>query len=819
MGPKTPTLDDRDYDELRESLVRRISVHSETWTDHNPGDPGIALLELFAHLGERLIDRINDVPNRAQMQFLELLGISLDPARPARTWVQFEVKGEEVELIPMDPSTARLRVSAGDIEFQQLDELAVFPVECQPIVKLDSGVDWSEVAGFDLFRNSLEVHLDHTVIPASTSIKQGGTTPEEEVEASPYEPHRLPPIENGVLPEALSLATTADHSLWLPISIPESVDEQPDIGKLASARHEIAGHTLCVGIRVDEQLDGPGEFEHCPNSSQSSDEPEVVWQIATGRFGKDDRIDQLVYERVTVESDPTYGLTRSGIVKLRLPADAADFGRWHFDDEVLTNPPHSPLDRDLRGVGDAPPPLADAKSEQRVITWLRVFRPDHPHPSIRWAGINVMDVEQAITAPPEKLGIGDGTPGQTWTLANQPVLQDSVTVQIRVHGEEWSTCERVDDLAYSGPDDLAFVLDAVVGIIRFGDGLRGRMPQPGEAVRVLSYRYSQGEDGNVAPGAIQKISRVPTGTQLDLKVTNHLAASGGEDAETVHEGRERIPDQIRHRERAVATADFQDLAMETPGIDVGRVEVLPRHKPDERLDGVPGVVSLVVLPAYDAANPEQPTPDREFLRRICEYLEPRRLVTTELYVTPPEYIPVWISISVEAEKGYGRQTVQRWVELGIRQYLAPLPPYGPAGRGWPFGRDVRARDIQAAALQVEGVEVVNDVRLLGPRETFDRIIPRGDRRNQAIEDVQKQIEHGEIELDQATQSASLMHWPTWPCGDDEEVLLQKWQLPVVRRVDVAVGTESAPVIDRTGDPRRPPSEKQPIPVPVEKEEC
>src|SRR5690606_13944966 len=53
----------------------------------------------------------------------------------------------------------------------------------------------------------------------------------------------------------------------------------------------------------------------------------------------------------------------------------------------------------------------------------------------------------------------------------------------------------------------------------------------------------------------------------------------------------------------------------------------------ERIDGVPGVVTLVVLPAYDPLQPDQPTPDKEMLRRVCAHLEPRRLVTTELYVT------------------------------------------------------------------------------------------------------------------------------------------------------------------------------------------
>ncbi len=77
-------------------------------------------------------------------------------------------------------------------------------------------------------------------------------------------------------------------------------------------------------------------------------------------------------------------------------------------------------------------------------------------------------------------------------------------------------------------------------------------------------------------------------------------------------------------------------------------------------------------------------------------------MTTELYVTPPEYVPVWVSVAFKVDEGYGVQTVTRWVDLAIRQFLAPLPPYGPAGRGWPFGRSVGAPDIEAAVLRVQG---------------------------------------------------------------------------------------------------------------------
>jgi predicted phage baseplate assembly protein len=298
-------------------------------------------------------------------------------------------------------------------------------------------------------------------------------------------------------------------------------------------------------------------------------------------------------------------------------------------------------------------------------------------------------------------------------------------------------------------------------------------------VRCLAYRHGGGVRGNVGAGRINRVFRAAPAEALSLKADNPLAAEGGMDAETVAAASARIPALLRHNERAVAAADFADLALQTPGVQVGRAHVLPRHKPHERIGDVPGVVTLVVLPAYDPLHPDQPTPDKEMLRRVCMHLEPRRLVTTELYVTPPQYVRLSCSVAVEPEPGSGEETLRRHVELALRQYLAPLPPYGPDGQGWPFGRAVRDRDIEAAILRVQGVRLVNAVRVVG-----EAIAPSGNR--SAVE---------------------------------QKVPLQPWQLPVLLELRVTIGKDSEPEA-------LPPLDSEPgaqpvnaMPVPVGKEEC
>ncbi len=73
MPLQLPNLDDRRYTDLVTEARRLIPVHDPDWTNHNPSDPGITLLELFAYLTEALLYRLDRVTAENQRKFLKLL--------------------------------------------------------------------------------------------------------------------------------------------------------------------------------------------------------------------------------------------------------------------------------------------------------------------------------------------------------------------------------------------------------------------------------------------------------------------------------------------------------------------------------------------------------------------------------------------------------------------------------------------------------------------------------------------------------------------------------------------------------------------------
>src|SRR6266700_6707832 len=84
-----PNLDDRTWQDLVSEAVALIPSYAPQWTDYSASDLGITLIELFAWLVEGLTYRLNRVPEKNYIAFLNLLGITRDPAVPAHTFLTF----------------------------------------------------------------------------------------------------------------------------------------------------------------------------------------------------------------------------------------------------------------------------------------------------------------------------------------------------------------------------------------------------------------------------------------------------------------------------------------------------------------------------------------------------------------------------------------------------------------------------------------------------------------------------------------------------------------------------------------------------------
>jgi hypothetical protein len=656
MPLPSPILDDRTFQQLAAELKARIPVYNPEWTDHNESDPGITLLELFAFQAENLLYRFNQIPEATYLEFLRLSRIPLRPASAAG--VLLTLTTDKPAGVAVAPHTL---ANSGKLEFQTLAEAHGWPLSAVAVCKNQTELTPEE---------------NDTVV-ADFLARTADALPAELADQNRiyYETLVLDPARLG---DSVDFTGAVDGMMWIALLAEKGFDKNEWLKPGTTA-------LLNLGFEPDLPARGIEEIQACLGAGGGVAAPQLTWQISTRRPL---RKGLPQYAALKMVADSTLGLTRSGTVRLELPRSAEDI------DLPETDP-------DLAGAADFPPGL-DREKEAKLICWIRVFRRDGSHfGRFRLVDVNAVEAEHARVANAQFLGTGNGQPSQVYHLARRPVLPDDDRNRIILEveeGKQWIRYTRTDDFFGSDRESRHFLLDPEAGIVRFGDGLRGRMPQWGERIRVRGYRYGGGAAGNVAALAIDKIAAG------GVKVRNPLAASGGADAESIEDALQRIPAEFRRHDRAVTAGDFRELAGMTPGVRVGRAECLPRFHPHAGSENAAGVVTVVVWPESDPRHPNAPMPDAPMLRAVCQWLDTRRLVTTELYVIPPTYRKIAVSVAVKIKDGYGVEAVRRWVELVLRQYLAPLPPYGPSGSGWPLGRRVYGPELEAATLQVEGVE-------------------------------------------------------------------------------------------------------------------
>src|SRR5512145_379219 len=111
MPLPTPLLDDRHFQDLVDHAKRSIPQYCPEWTDHNVSDPGVTLIELFAWMTDLLLYRVNQVPDKVYIKFLELLGVKLEPPRAARAPITFYLSAPQPAevTIPAETEVATIR--------------------------------------------------------------------------------------------------------------------------------------------------------------------------------------------------------------------------------------------------------------------------------------------------------------------------------------------------------------------------------------------------------------------------------------------------------------------------------------------------------------------------------------------------------------------------------------------------------------------------------------------------------------------------------------------------------------------------------------
>lgn len=743
MALVLPNLDDKPFEQIVEEARLLIPSNAPEWTDHNIHDPGITFTELFAWLAEISHYRLNRTSAASFERFFSLMGVTPESARPAEVTVAFEFDPLSQGLL-IPANTKMSAIGIDDVPFQTVADQYLTKAKVKRVVTEAGGrqivqttAEKNEAGHYEAFGPSpaagdfLRLEFENWFDEPRGQFHV--TLFEDDLPAGkpfPQKPEAFEPSAK-IRWEYRSDAPGVSEEQWTELKV---IDDR----------------TLGFSRSGDVVFESPTE----PAASQHKELRAVVLE---GRFEIPPRIVTIRTNTVRarqvetiVNEDLGPGLgTADQLVSLKkfplLINNEVDDGPFQvgevLDWEALAarlrdaeNLYKSPLKETVIYLREKLQPLAgtDISATPSDLRNLQYRLAQAIDQLVSDPDLYQREKFKDLNIPEEIIESRRCRNQSTTRRFNRLILQlvfpdlvvsDRCEIQVGVRAanvedefKTWRTWQRVEDFFKSGPDDYHYVLDPETGAVLFGNGLNGRVPQATELIRARFYRHSQYEKGNIKAGHQWVLDRVPPSTPVVNRV-NTSAASGGRSKESVDDTKIRTRG-VFHKERAVLTrTDYETLALNTPGLRVARAKLVANFNPKFRCLKLPGEVTLIVeaQPPPRAAFPNATptTPSKGFLATIKNFVESRRVVTTNVNVIGPEYVNVSVSGNVFLKKRVSESETRESINRALAEFFDPVFGGPVAGQGWPFGRSIFPSEISQQLVKVDGVDYVTKIAING----------------------------------------------------------------------------------------------------------
>ncbi|MBM3237387.1 putative baseplate assembly protein [Candidatus Poribacteria bacterium] len=86
-----PKIDKRDFQKLLEEAKQIAPFYVPEWNAASADDSGVALLKIFFHILQEVMHRLNEVPEKNFIAFLDMLGVKQVPAQPSNVPLAFQL--------------------------------------------------------------------------------------------------------------------------------------------------------------------------------------------------------------------------------------------------------------------------------------------------------------------------------------------------------------------------------------------------------------------------------------------------------------------------------------------------------------------------------------------------------------------------------------------------------------------------------------------------------------------------------------------------------------------------------------------------------
>ncbi len=419
--------------------------------------------------------------------------------------------------------------------------------------------------------------------------------------------------------------------------------------------------------------------------------------------------------------DRTQNLKESGIFQFVSPSDIAKKSIFSNDLYWLKlELIESQLQKELFIKKPSKPQTEEQQKESKgcikVLNILGKLLENKSKEQIKVLGIypNTVYAVQQQSIKNEILGSSDGSPNQTFKLKHIPVINAQIWVKEKVEPKEeniifykeknyfWVLWEEIEDLDFSCENCRHYSLDKVSGEIKFGNGIKGKIPPLGKDNIKADYKTGGGKKGNLPVGAIKNL--VTSIAYID-KVYNVEPASGGSEPEEPNQILERVPKTLRHRKKAVNLFDYENLTKEA-STNIAKLKVIP--KLNDKGEYQTGWITVVIFPFPSEKKPEV---SKGLIKNVENQIKSKAPITTKIQVIPPVYGEIQVDLTVSISDFSKFSEVKNSIEQTLTNFLNPLTG-NIDGSGWEFGQIPCYSDFFTIINSVEGIENIKNLKII-----------------------------------------------------------------------------------------------------------
>lgn len=673
-------LNDKSYQELFDEALSQISICSGEWTNYNPSDPGITLLENLTAFNFLQQNRIDEVTDDIRLSLLKLLGHQ--PSKNSAAKLLIKPPADDCPKI----LSAQYSIKAGSVNFETENVTQLYDWSVSSIYSVKEGTYRDITYLLDSQTGTAAVFGNEPDIGDALCLILKGSLPENGkllfwVEAAD-DTMRNPFPENMKSIFGCTRWQLFSESGWSDVDFTDDTH-----GFLQSGAVTI--DTAKISPALCDAFHDEGFALRCILTDGSYDIAPRIAGIAGNLFP--------VSQRETVSRCFSFDGADELTVQSALAVNGAVF--------VYCREPNEHIYRAYREY-----PGMNKKGRFYTLELTEtgaVIRFDRDN--FGFAPDSGKDAIKVVCCTEDmvhhrSLGTVFGYDDQIIDVDFiNDILPDCFSLIAEIPDNAGGSCYKFIFPGKNADGEISYELLSHAGMIKITD------PGIGTEYRlfVCDCAFTTGVRGAVRKNSILFHTEGQPGFEKVIRFTSPAPAIGGSSWETPEQLRLRFARDMRQINTAVTADDYKFLAKNTPALCI--------HKVTAWSDSAKNTVSVVVKPRN--MNEKLPKLSEAYQNAILRYLNERRMITTRIELLQPRYLPINVTAALKVKRHY------RSVEDDIKSLLTKLLDHVDSDAD--FGGMIRFDEIYRALSDTAGVSAIEYLRLI-PDDPMDVTISGND---------------------------------------------------------------------------------------------